>query len=52
MVPSTHRPWPCASAMDSFFTCIVEEYDATSVIRPDARAHLDDYGNIVIEVAP
>jgi N-methylhydantoinase A len=32
--------------------CIVEEYDATCVIPPDARAHLDDYGNIVIEVAP
>jgi hypothetical protein len=30
----------------------VEEYDARSVIPPDARAHLDDYGNIVSEVAP
>lgn len=30
--------------------CIVEEYDATCVIPPDARAGLDDYGNIVIEV--
>jgi N-methylhydantoinase A len=32
--------------------CIVEEYDATCVIPPDARAHLDNYGNIVIEVTP
>jgi len=32
--------------------CIVEEYDATCVVPPDARAHLDDYGNIVIEVTP
>jgi N-methylhydantoinase A len=32
--------------------CIVEEYDATCVIPPDARAQLDDYGNIVIEVTP
>jgi N-methylhydantoinase A len=32
--------------------CIVEEYDATCVVPPDARAHLDDYGNVVIEVTP
>ena len=32
--------------------CIVEEYDATCVVPPEARAHLDDYGNIVIEVTP
>jgi N-methylhydantoinase A len=32
--------------------CIVEEYDATCVVPPDARAHLDAYGNIVIEVTP
>ena len=32
--------------------CIVEEYDATCVIPPDARAQLDDYGNIAIEVTP
>jgi N-methylhydantoinase A len=32
--------------------CIVEEYDATCVIPPGARAHLDGSGNIVIEVAP
>ena len=32
--------------------CIVEEYDATCVIPPDAHARLDDYGNIVIEVTP
>jgi N-methylhydantoinase A len=32
--------------------CIVEEYDATCVVPPDAGAHLDDYGNIVIEVNP
>jgi N-methylhydantoinase A len=29
---------------------IVEEYDATCVIPPDARAGLDGYGNIVIEL--
>jgi N-methylhydantoinase A len=32
--------------------CIVEEYDATCLIPPDAHARLDDYGNIVIEVTP
>ena len=32
--------------------CIVEEYDATCVVPPDASARLDDYGNIVIEVTP
>ena len=31
--------------------CIVEEYDATCVIPPDARASLDGYGNIVIELS-
>ena len=31
--------------------CIVEEYDATCVIPPDARASLDGYGNIVVELA-
>jgi len=29
---------------------IVEEYDATCLIPPDAQAHLDDYGNIVIDL--
>jgi len=32
--------------------CIVEEYDATCVVPPGARATLDGYGNIVIELAP
>jgi N-methylhydantoinase A len=32
--------------------CIVEEYDATCVVPPDAHARLDDHGNIVIEVTP
>jgi N-methylhydantoinase A len=32
--------------------CIVEEYDATCVVPPEARAHLDESGNIVIEVTP
>jgi N-methylhydantoinase A len=32
--------------------CIVEEYDATCVIPPGSRAHLDAYGNIMIEVTP
>ena len=30
--------------------CIVEEYDATTVIPPNARAVLDEYGNIVIDL--
>ena len=30
--------------------CIVEEYDATCVVPPDARAALDVHGNIVIEL--
>jgi N-methylhydantoinase A len=32
--------------------CIIEEYDATCVIPPRARAVLDDYGNIVIDLPP
>ena len=32
--------------------CIVEEYDATCVVPPGARAALDAHGNIVIELAP
>jgi len=27
---------------------IIEEYDTTCVVPPDARARLDDYGNVVI----
>jgi N-methylhydantoinase A len=30
----------------------VEEYDATCVIPPGARASLDPHGNIVIELPP
>ncbi len=30
--------------------CIVEEYDATTVVSPGAKAALDDYGNIVIDM--
>ena len=30
--------------------CIVEEYDTTCVIPPDATASLDDRGNIVIRL--
>jgi N-methylhydantoinase A len=30
--------------------CIVEEYDATCVVPPDARAALDAHGNIVIDL--
>ena len=29
---------------------IVEEYDATCLIPPGAKASLDDYGNIVVEI--
>ena len=28
--------------------CIIEEYDATCIVPPDARAELDQYGNIQI----
>ena len=31
--------------------CIVEEYDATSVVPPDAEAVLDNFGNIIIDLA-
>jgi N-methylhydantoinase A len=30
--------------------CIVEEYDATCVVPPDADASLDRYGNIVMRL--
>jgi N-methylhydantoinase A len=30
--------------------CIIEEYDATCLVPPGARASLDDFGTIVIEV--
>jgi N-methylhydantoinase A len=30
--------------------CIVEEYDATTVVPPGASASLDDFGNIVIDI--
>jgi N-methylhydantoinase A len=39
------RPW-----MEG--PCIVEEYDATCVVPPGARAALDAHGNIVIEISP
>ena len=32
--------------------CIVEEYDATCMVPPGARAELDSYGNIVIDLEP
>jgi N-methylhydantoinase A len=32
--------------------CIVEEYDATSVVLPGAKAALDAYGNIIIDLSP
>jgi N-methylhydantoinase A len=28
---------------------IMEEYDATTVIPPGAKAHTDDWGNVIIE---
>jgi len=31
--------------------CIVEEYDATSLVPPDAKAVLDSFGNIIIDLA-
>ena len=30
--------------------CIIEEYDATCLVPPGARASLDDFGNIVIDL--
>lgn len=30
--------------------CIIEEYDATCVVAPGAQAHLDGFGNIVLEL--
>ena len=30
--------------------CIVEEYDATCLIPPGAKAHLDEYGSIIIDL--
>ena len=30
--------------------CVIEEYDATCVVPPGARATLDAYGNIAIEL--
>ena len=32
--------------------CIVEEYDATAVVPPNAEAGLDRWGNIVMTLAP
>jgi N-methylhydantoinase A len=32
--------------------CIIEEYDATCVVPPGARAALDAHGNILIELGP
>ena len=32
--------------------CIIEEYDATCVVPPGARAELDAYGNILIDLKP
>jgi N-methylhydantoinase A len=37
---ATPRPGPA----------VIEEYDATCVVPPDARASLDAYGNIVMEL--
>jgi N-methylhydantoinase A len=30
--------------------CIIEEYDATCVVPPKAKAMLDTYGNILIDL--
>jgi N-methylhydantoinase A len=30
--------------------CIVEEYDATYVVPPKAKARLDGYGDIIIDL--
>jgi N-methylhydantoinase A len=44
--PIVDRP---ALAMAREGPCIIEEYDATCVVPPGARAMLDAYGNIAIE---
>ena len=43
-----HRPSDLTTPRDG--PCIVEEYDATCVIPPGARASLDAHGNIVIDL--
>jgi N-methylhydantoinase A len=47
--PILDRP---ALAVPRVGPCIVEEYDATCVVPPGARATLDGYGNIAIELGP
>ena len=43
-----HAREDLASPMDG--PLIVEEYDATCLVPPGARATLDDYGNIIVEL--
>ncbi len=45
--PILDRPALAASCVGP---CIIEEYDATCVVPPGARATLDGYGNIAIEL--
>src|SRR5262249_3496095 len=50
--PIIDRPDLANLATDRLGPCIVEEYDATCVVPPGARAALDAHGNIVIELSP
>ncbi len=43
---------PALSTSPTSGPLIVEEYDATTVIPPGCRTHLDEFNNIVIEVGP
>ena len=42
---ATARHGPCIAG-----PCIIEEYDSTCLVPPDATASLDNVGNIVIEL--
>ena len=46
-VPVFDRSW-LNKAHDG--PCIIEEYDATCLVPPNARASLDERGNIVIDL--
>jgi len=52
VAPFARRAGGHVGAPHGIGPCIVEEYDATCVVPPGARATLDEHGNIVIELAP
>ncbi len=52
---ATPRPGESTGGVSPPWTmgpCIVEEYDATCVVPPDARVALDGHGNMVIALVP